>query len=380
MNPSNEEILEGLRPRMRQARVAHLRRLLAGLAVVPILGLGAVAMAADGGDAPATETAGGGSHDGGDAPDEPAVDLPDIGEAGGDEAPEKKEPEPDPAPEPEKDEDPEEPEEQTKVLSLGELGVAEVAETGEGLELVRTEMVEGWEIVSIDIVEDEIQIVVIRGDKIKMVVITPGVRDEIQARVIDVIIPTTTTTTTTTAKPKPEPVVERFVVEVPGKGAFVVEREGGTLWLGNVEVNEGLDYVVVKAEGPKVWVTFTNGEWKWHGKAFIDEQGKTQIHIWDEPAEVVVEPVYQWVEVGGVGAVQFKLHSNGLIQVVNSETAECCGFYDYNGGAKAEVGKVDFEGEGTLFIVEAWGTESREIVWEIADLSPEPPAEEPPPA
>ena len=155
-------------------------------------------------------------------------DLPDVGEADGDEAPEKDEPEPDREPEPIKEEEPVG--EQTKVLSLGELGVAEVAESEEGIELLRTEMVEGWEIESVEIVDGKIQIVVFKGDKIKMVVISPGVRDEIEVKVIDVVIPTTTTTVKPEPepepKPEPEPVVERFVVEVPGKGAFVVEQIG----------------------------------------------------------------------------------------------------------------------------------------------------------
>ena len=50
MNPHTDEILEGLRPRMKAARVAHVRRMMACLAMVPILGVGAVAMAADGTD------------------------------------------------------------------------------------------------------------------------------------------------------------------------------------------------------------------------------------------------------------------------------------------------------------------------------------------
>ena len=45
MNPHTDEILEALRPRMRTARVAHVRRLVAGLLIVPILGAGAAAMA-----------------------------------------------------------------------------------------------------------------------------------------------------------------------------------------------------------------------------------------------------------------------------------------------------------------------------------------------
>lgn len=370
MNPSNEEILEALRPRMRRARVAHLRRLVAGLAVVPILGIGAVAMAAAGGESAPTETASGGdTGDGVRVADEPKVDLPDIGEAGGAEALEKDEP----APEPESGT--EEVEDRTKVLSLGELGVAEVTETDEGLELLRTEMVEGWEIHSVEIVDGTVEIIVIKGDTIKMIVIGPGVRDELEVRVVDVVIPTTTTTTTTTTvKSEPEPTVERLVVEVPERGTFVVEREGEFLWLGDVVAFEGYDHEIGKAEGHKVWVRFTDGEWNWYGKALINDHGQIETHFWDEPVEVVVEPVYQWVTIENVGAVKFELRSDGLLRVYKWETAECCGFFDYHDGQPAEVAKVDFEGEGILYVVDAWGTESREIVWEISNQSPEPPS------
>ena len=38
MTPNNDEILEGLRPRMQAARVAHVRRMIAGLFMVPLIG------------------------------------------------------------------------------------------------------------------------------------------------------------------------------------------------------------------------------------------------------------------------------------------------------------------------------------------------------
>lgn len=375
MNLSNEEILDALRPRMRRARVAHLRRVVAGLAVVPILGLGAVAMAADGDEPAPTEMASGG--DGDRVADEPEVEFPDIGDADDeaaatDEAPDETEPATDPQEEPEpvsgSEDGADGSEERTEVLGLGELGVAEVAATDKGLELLRTDMVEGWEIHGIEIVDDKIQIIVIKGDTIKMVVISPGVRDEIQVRIVDVVIPTTTTMKPEPEpKPKPEPIVERIVVEVPERGTFVVERDGDVLWLGAVTAFDGYHHEIGKAEGYKVWVRFTNGERNWYGKALINDHGRIETHFWDEA--VAPQPVYQWVTIDGVGAVKFELGPDGLIRVYKWETAECCGFFDHNGGAPAGVARVDFEGEGLLVIVEAWGTDGGEIIWEIAERS-----------
>jgi len=365
MNPHTDEVLEGLRPRMQTARVAHVRRMIACLAIVPLVGFGAVAMAADTADPPAIETADG-APDNNDAPE---VGLPDIGEAGGDVAdvPVDETDEPD-----ETDKTDETPEEQTKVLSLGPLGSAEVSETEGGFELLHTDLIEGWEIVQIDVTDDGIVLIIKKGDSLKVITITDGVRDEIDVQIDDLIIPTTTTTTTTTTTAPPEPpevIVDRFTVTVEGKGSFIVEREGETLWVGNVTANEGYDYDVVQGEGWKVWVRFTNGEWNWFGKALINDNGDVETHFWDE--EPPFEPIYQWVEVPEVGAVKFKLWSDGLVYVKEWETGECCGFYDYNGGEPSEVAKVDFEGEGMLWIVEAWGNEDGGLSYSVTDYSPE---------
>ena len=154
---------------------------------------------------------------------------------------------------------------------------------------------------------------------------------------------------------------------MPGKGSFVVEREGDTLYLGNVTVNEGYDEIVVKSQGWKVHVIFTNGEWDWHAKAFITESGEVEQHFWDEPRpQPEPEPVYQWVEIPAVGAVKFKLH-DGLIWVKELHPAEGYGAYDYNGGEPGETARVDFEGEGEIWFVDAWPTESGEIAWEITN-------------
>ena len=375
-NRDHDEILDALRPRMRHARIAHLRRLIAGLAVVPLLGIGAAAMAASGADEPDAQTASGSDADGGG--EVPDVALPDIGDAGGDEAS---------APEetvaPDGDEDTDETDadvssdEQTKVLSLGPLGSAEVTGTEDGgLELVHTDLVEGWRIVSIEVEDGKIVIVVTNGDKLKMITIAPGVRNEIDVRVVDVVIPPPPTTTTTTVKPPPGPVVDRFVVQVPGKGSFVVEREGETLFLGAVSPNEGYDYDVHMGEGWKVSVSFTDGRWRWYAKALINDDDRVELLFWDE--EVLPEPVFQWVEVPAVGAVKFKLYHDGLIYV-KEWVSECCGFNDYNEDVPGETAKVEFKGDGILWIIEVWKNGDGGMSWSTTDLSPEPAAEPPPP-
>lgn len=377
MTPRNDEILEGLRPRMHAARVAHVRRMMAGLFMVPLIGFGAVAVAAETTDESPLEVAGGGDNDVGDAPD---IDLPDIADAGGDLAPAGLEtPPPTEVPDTAKAEAPEpEPEEQTKVLSLGPLGQAEVVEVEGQIELLGTELEAGWEVIRIEITDDGVVVAVKKGDSIKLVTITGGEGDEIDVRITDFVFPTTTTTAPppppTTEKPAeaPAPIVDRFVVEVPGKGSFVVEREGETLWVGNVEVNAGYEYEIQKGEGWKVWVKFTDGAWNWYGKALINDFGDVEQYFWDEEAPPA--PVYQWVEVPGVGAVQFKLWTDGLIYVKNWEPAAGFGFYDYNEGSPGETAKIDFEGEGALWIVEAWKNADGGLSWSITDATPLPPA------
>ncbi|MEZ5245567.1 MAG: hypothetical protein R2707_10750 [Acidimicrobiales bacterium] len=366
MNPHTDQILEGLRPRMHTARVGHVRRLFAGLAVVPLLGFGAAAMAADGAEAPALQTADG-APDGGDST--PDVDLPDIGSAsdlvdpghdeaagadGGSDG----------------DEHPviaETTEAQTKVLSLGPLGSAEISETDDGLDLLHADLVEGWEIVTIDLTDDGIVLIVKKGDSLKVVTISDGVRDEIDVRIEDLVFPTTTTTTTTAAPPTV--ITDRFTVTVEGKGSFIVEREGEKLWVGDVTPAGGFDYEVVQGEGWKVFVRFTNGEWVWYGKALINDAGEVEQHFWDEPPPF--EPVYQLVEVPGVGVVKFKLWSDGLVYVKEANPAAGYGFWDYNEGAPAEVAKIDFEGEGSLWIVEAWPNDDGGLSYTVTDASPE---------
>jgi hypothetical protein len=382
MTPRNDEILEGLRPRMQAARVAHVRRMMAGLFMVPLIGFGAVAVAAETTDESRLEAAGGGYNDAA----APGVDLPDIGDAGGDLAPAGVEAPPtteasDEIEESDGSEPEPEPEAQTQVLSLGPLGQAEIAEVEGEIELLGTELEAGWEVIRIEITDDGVVVAVKKGDSIKLITITRGEDDEIDVRITDFVFPTTTTTTTTSPPPppttekpaeEPAPIVDRFVVEVPGKGSFVVEREGETLWVGNVEVVDGYESEIQKGEGWKVWVKFTDGSWNWYGKALINDFGDVEQYFWDEEAPPA--PVYQWVEVPGVGAVQFKLWSDGLIYVKSWEPAEGFGFYDYNEGSPGESAKVDFEGEGSLWIVEAWKNADGGLSWSITDATAPPAA------
>ena len=371
----NDQILEQLRPRMRAARISHVRRLVVGLAIVPVLGFGAVAMAADGSEAPGTETASG--LDESDAA--PDVELPDIGESSGDtaESDSHKE-ESDEVVDDESDADPEvvvttttaPAEDGIHEVDLGALGWTEVQELDDGsFTMLTTDLADGWEVFSAEFVDGKLVIIITNGELIKAITIKPGVRDELSVIIDEVIVPTTTT-----AKPapvEPHPVVtDRIVVEVPGKGSFVVEREGETLFLGNVQVNEGLTYDVIKAEGWKVYVAFTDGSWIWYGKAFINDHGQIEQLFWDE--QKLPDPVYQWVEIPGVGAAKFKLY-NSQVWVKALEPGVGFGAYDYNQGESGTTAKVDFEGEGKLWYIDVWINEAGEMAWSTTDASPEPP-------
>jgi len=360
MTPHSGEILDGLRPRMRKARVAHVRRMMAGLALVPLIGFGAVAMAADTAADPELDVAGSGELD---SPLAPKVDLPDIGD--GDSAENE-------TPVEEVDEAPVK---ETKVLSLGPLGNAEAVETDGGFELLHADLVGGWEVHSVVVTDDGIVLVIKMGDSMKVITITDGVRDEVDVEVSDLVIPTTTTialpTTTTVKKHEPEPtptVVDRFEVVVPERGRFIVERDGDKLFVGDVTANDHYEYHIEKAEVWKVYVKFTNGDWVWYGKTLINDNGEVEQHFWDE--ESPFEPIFQWVEIADVGAVKFKLWSDGKVYVKEWQPAEGFGFYDYNGGEPSDVAKVDFEGDGVVWVVEAWGNEEGDLIWSTTDASP----------
>jgi hypothetical protein len=363
MTPHSSEILDGLRPRMRKARVAHVRRMMAGLAMVPLIGFGAVAVAADTAADPALNVADSAELD---SPVAPEVDLPDIGD--GDSAENDTSANSDESPVEET------PVDETLVLSLGPLGNAEVVETDGVFELLNTDLVEGWEVHSVEVTDYGIVIVIKTGDSVKVVTVTDGVRDEVDVVVTDLMFPTTTTappTTTMVKKHEPEApstVVDRFEVVVPERGRFIVERDGDKLHVGDVNANDGYEFHIEKAEGWKVYVKFTNGDWVWYGKALINDNGEVEQHFWDE--EPPFEPIFQWVEIADVGAVKFKLWSDGKVYVKEWQPAEGFGFYDYKGGEPADVAKVDFEGEGVLWIVEAWGNEEGELIWSTTDASP----------
>jgi len=360
---TTDQILEELRPRMHAARVAHVRRTIGGLAIVPLLGIGAMAMASES-DAPMEiETA---THTD-EAPTAPQIGLPDIGEADGEsgttaetttttEAPATTTEAPTTtstttvAPD------------APQRIEVGALGSVEITSTEHGHELVAQQLVDGWEIISHEQHDGTLVIIVGNGDVLKQITVESDVRDELLVHVDDFVLPTTTTTTTTTAKPAPQPepapIVDRFIVEVPGHGSFVVEREGETLYVGNVTPGDGHEYEVIKAQGSKVYVGFFAENHVWYGKALITDHGEVELHFWDE--EIGPQPWHQWVEIGGVGAAKFEV-LEGQVRVYKTETAEGFGSWDHNQGAYAEVAKVDFEGEGQVWFIEAWVTESGEL-------------------
>ncbi len=387
-NPANttmnqtDQILEALRPRMHAARVAHFRRLAAGVVAIPLLGFGAAATAADGGGSSTEIEAAIATEDGDER------DLPEIGDA---EKAESDETTPDKDADDESDEkaerdendesdgndgkddsdvettpadvtttlpDPDAP----KDLDLGALGWIQVEPSADAFEVLSYDLTEDWEVLNAEVVDGTLNILLGDGEVLKVVVITPGVRDEILVAVEDFVIPTTT------VKPEPKeehddepaPVGDRFIVEVAGKGSFVVERDGETLYVGNVTANPGHDHEVHKAQGWKVWVGFTDGETVFFGKALINDAGEVEQHFWQE--DIGPEPVYTWVEIPEVGAVKFEVVEN-LIRVVKTETAEGFETWDYNQGAATGTAKVDFEGEGTIWFVEAWINESGELAY-----------------
>ncbi len=349
-----EAVLEQLRPRMRTARVGHLRRMAAVVAVVPLIGFGAAAMAADGGTGVTIDAASV------SIPDDPT----DVGVAGSEEAIASLG---NPANETAAtissttttmlqttDE---------KNITLGAFGTATVVPEGESFSLASIEPAAGWELISAEIVDGVLVVVIADGDHMKAIKIRPGVRDQIDVRIVDFVIPPTTTKAPPATA---SPVVDRWVVEVPGKGSFVVERSGDVLFLGNVTDADGFVHDVAKAEGWKVHVVFTDGAWLWHGKAYIDDAGRVQQHFWDE--EKIPAPVYQWVEIPDVGAAKFKLWNN---QVYVKETAPSIGFSSFVYSDVGSTVKVDFEGEGQLWFIDV-GILEGQMVWEITNATPPP--------
>lgn len=368
MNDTNQtdQILEELRPRMEAARVSHLRKVFACVAAVPLLGFGAVAMAsttAD--DDPGVETATAPIED-----DSPDVTLPEIGQGGGGETNDAG------SDGDESDEvetvvetttttttaapDPDAP----QSFELGALGTVDVKPTAGSFEVLAYGLTDGWEVLSTESGDGILVIVIGNGEVMKTITIEQGVRDEITVAIAEFVIPTTTTTVKPEPKPEPEPeptpIVDRFVMEVPGKGSFVVERAGDTLYVGNVTANEGVEYEIQKAQGWKVYVGFYGEDHVTYGKALINDAGAIEQTIWTE--EFGPQPAYQWVEIGGVGAAKFEIY-DGQIRLFKTETAEGFESWDYNQGAAGPTIKVDFEGEGQIWFIDAWLNDNGELAW-----------------
>jgi len=361
-----DRILEHLRPRMHAARVSHVRRMIALVATVPLLGVGAMAMAAPSGGPAQIETA----VSVPEAPetlDDPDVALPEIGAAGGESGA--------PAEVPTEDDPPSTTEPQTtqaptttpeadgpRAVEVGALGMVELEELGDdagdgsGYELLSHTLVDGWEVLDSDQIDGALVIIVGRGEVMKAITIRSGIRDELLVSIDEFVVPTTTLAPE--PAPAPAPIVDRFVVEVGARGSFVVEREGETLYVGNVTVADGHEYEIVKGQGWKVYVGFFADGHVWYGKALINDQGEVEQHFWDE--DLGPQPSYQWVEIPGVGAAKFEM-LEGLVKVYKTETGEGFESWDHNQGAHVEVAKVDFEGNGQVWFIEAWVTESGEL-------------------
>ena len=369
VNPTDpvetDQILESLRPRMHSARIAHFRRLAAGVAVIPLLGFGAAAMAA-GGDTAGTET------EAATVVEDDEVDLPEIGEGETTEVDDAAEGEGVEVDEPVETTstttttiaapDPDAP----KELDLGALGWVEVKAGDDAFDVVGTDLAEGWEVINTEVVDGALALLLSNGEVMKVVVIEPGPRDEILVSVDEFVPPTTTTTTIKPVvaeepkdEPAPAPITDRFTVEVPGKGSFIVERDGETLYVGNVTANEGYTYDIHKSQGWKVYVGFSDGETVFFGKALINDNGEVEQHFWEE--NIGPTPTYQWVEVAGIGAAKFEI-LEGQIRVYKTETAEGYESWDYNQGAYATTAKVDFEGEGQIWFIEASLNENGELI------------------
>lgn len=354
-----EHVLDGLRHRMRTARIRHVRFMGAVIAIVPLMGLGAVAFAQDE-TGESISVASGGADDG---PDDVADDGigTDIGDADGDrQAPVAEDEEAD-ADDGESgkaaDEgaEPIEPEDMVHEVDVATYGVVKVRVGADGLALIEALISEPWEFLGAETNDDgDLVIAVSDGETIKLITIGEGLWDEFHVRFDEFVVPTTT------IEPKPDPVpqppvVDRVVLEVSPAGSFVAEREGDTLWGGNVQVNEGFEYDIISSEGWKVHVAFFNETMVYHGKVYINDDGVLKTKLWSEEREVVAEAVYQWVEISEVGAVRFKYH-DGLMYVKEITPFEGFGSYVYNEVGEESV-KVDFEGEGQLWIVEAWAVE-----------------------
>lgn len=374
-------ILEDLRPRMRKARVGHVRRMSAALAVLPVLGLGAAALA--GGDTGSTVTAAGGGSDGENQirTDEAAFVTGEPARSGGG-LPD----DPSDAPADARSDDPPEEEHAAgkteagdpngavaageELVELASFGEAKVRIEQDGtLVLVEVIADDGWDVLGVDDTgEGDLVITLSDGDVVKIITIESGLWHEIHVRVDDPVEPRPAPAPAPppAAEPEPEPpsepIVDRIVLEVSPAGSFVVEREGGSLWAGNVQPNPGFEHDIILSQGWEVHVAFFDPGFVHHGRAWIDDDGGLRTKVWSEERQAVPAPVTQVVEVPGAGVVKLSYH-DGLMHVDDIGPAEGFSSYVYN--EVGETVKVDFEGEGQLWIVEAWAVEGV-IRWTIS--------------
>lgn len=357
--------------------MGKLKVVMVGLVCAVTVGVGAVVLAATSADGPASERDGAVTDDASAAPD---LGLAEIGDQPGGEVnlgdPAADEPEPAVAADaadtgvervvaeadgPER-------------ISLGDLGSVMLGFGPDGIDVIGTELIDGWTVESQVGVDGEIVLIVKRGDDLKAITIREGGPDGVTVAVEPLVIPAPPTTTTTTEKPvtttttyvEDPAVAERITVEAPGNGAFVAERIGPEklAFVGMVTVAAGLEYEVIDDHSWKVVVRFSDGTTDTYAKAYIDDDGSIQQYVWTEPTPM--EPVYQWIEVPEVGAVQLKLWSDGLIYV-KEWYSECCAFFDTNEGEPGETARVGFEGDGISVVIEAWSTADGQLEWVVDD-------------
>ena len=184
-----DRILHQLRPRMHAARVAHVRRTLGMIALVPLLSVGAMVMASEADMLTEVETTFGvetleqqdpGFLSGVEAAIDEAIE-PGEGRTEGPattEAPVTTTTPFDPA----------------RVLEVGVLGKVEVRPTEHSYELVSMSLTEGWEFAELETLEDgSLIIYVTNGTYVKTITLERSTGDEILVTVGDWTLPTTTT-------------------------------------------------------------------------------------------------------------------------------------------------------------------------------------------
>jgi hypothetical protein len=366
-----DQVLEGLRPRMRAARIRQVRFIGAIVAIIPILGLSAVAFAQTGGGASVSVASGGDERSEGtdeDTADGVGTDIGDAGDEQPADEPDSEQPEGTEEPDEQKDDEPEavesepvEPQNLIHDVEVATFGVVKVRVGDEGVTLVEAIISEPWEFVGAETNEEgDLVVKVTDGESIKLITIGEGLWDELHVK-FDDFVPPTTTTTTIKPEPKPEPpppppVVDRIVLQVPPAGSFVVEREGEVLWAGNVQPNEGFEYDIIKAEGWKVQVAFFSETTIYHGKAWISEDGRLLTETWSEAKPPPA--VTKWAEISCVGAAQFKLQEGLILVTAVEKAAGITASWPESWVESAAVTFVRTE-TGESWTIEAWPIEGQ---------------------